>query len=96
MNAPDRTRAPYEIPLPPEPPDPEDMEGDPDVCEHPEDQIYFEPGNYVHPYGWEQRPAWVCEVCGDVMEPPENDDYDEIAASQEQAAAEREAARWDI
>lgn len=86
MNAPDRTRAPYEIPLPPEPPDPEDMEGDPDVCEHPEDQIYFEPGNYVHPYGWEQRPAWVCELCGEAVEPDTEDaDYEQIMQDREEA-----------
>lgn len=83
--------APDEIPLPPEPPDPEDMEGDPDVCEHPFGHVYFEPGNYIHPYGWEQHPAWVCDLCGESVEPDpddENEDYEQIIRDREDALYE--------
>lgn len=40
--------------------------GTPEECTH--EDAYWEPGNYVPPFGWEQYPSWVCEDCGEAVE----------------------------
>lgn len=38
-------------------------------CAH--DNVEYDPGNYVPPFGWEQHPGMFCVDCGDEIEPEE-------------------------
>lgn len=37
------------------------------ACEHPAEEIEFEEGNHVPPYGWEIYPGWYCS-CGEMLD----------------------------
>lgn len=40
-------------------------------CTH--ENVDYDPGNHVPPFGWEQYPGWFCEDCGEEVEAPEPD-----------------------
>lgn len=39
----------------------------PTTCEHPPEDIEYDSGHMVPPYGWEIYPGWYCLKCGDQM-----------------------------
>jgi hypothetical protein len=45
-----------------------------DDCPH--DNVSYDPGNYLPPFGWEQTPGMFCDDCGKEME-EEEVGYDE-------------------
>lgn len=38
----------------------------PEDCSH--DNTEYDPGNYIPPFGWEQRPGVFCLDCGEEIE----------------------------
>lgn len=44
---------------------------EPDECLH--ENVEFEEGNHVPPYGWEISPGYYCIDCGEMMEDDEVD-----------------------
>ena len=42
-----------------------------DDCPH--DNVSWDPGNYLPPFGWEQSPGMFCDDCGKEMEDPQDD-----------------------
>lgn len=41
-------------------------------CTH--ENVEWDPGNHVPPFGWEQYPGWFCEDCREEVDDPNNDD----------------------
>ena len=44
---------------------------EPQECQH--ENVEYDPGNYVPPFGWEQYPGMYCLDCGEAMEDDEVD-----------------------
>lgn len=42
--------------------------------ECPHENTTYDPGNYIPPFGWEQRPGMFCDDCGEEIEP----EYDDV------------------
>jgi hypothetical protein len=45
-----------------------------DECPH--DDVEFEPGNHVPPFGWEIHPGYYCTNCGEMVDRDEPDEPD--------------------
>lgn len=44
-------------------------------CQH--ENVEFDPGNHVPPYGWEIRPGLYCLDCGDMVDDGLGEDQDD-------------------